>query len=69
MVLKKEGEIVGYIEFKDGGMVFSNEDGSYVSPYCISIEKGVVFAFSPPAYGGSYYEHDECEFDTVEVLL
>jgi len=64
--LENKGEIVGYIEFKDGAMVFSN--GKYVSPYCISIWKGKVFAFSPPAYGGSYYDHEECEFDAITVL-
>jgi len=67
--LKKDGKTVGYLEFKDGKFVYSNEDGSYVSPYCISIWNGKVFSFQCPAYGSSYYEHDECEYDSLHPFV
>jgi len=67
--LKKDGKAVGYLEFKDGKFVYSNEDGSYVSPYCISIWKGKVFSFQCPAYSSSYYEHDECEYDSIHLFV
>jgi len=67
--LKKDGKTVGYLEFKDGKFIYSNEDSSYVSPYLISIWKGKVFSFSAPAYGSSYYEHDECEYDSIHPYV
>jgi len=67
--LKKDGKTVGYLKFKNGKFIYSNEDGSYVSPYCISIWEGKVFSFSSPAYDSSYYEHDECEYDSIHPFV
>ena len=66
--LKKDGKTVGHLKFEDRELLYSNNDGTYISPYCISIKKGMVFSFSPPGYG-DYYEHDECVYDSIHPFV